>query len=430
MKAATAVLALVLPALVVAAGPSSAQAPGHARPATVSVRAFGARGDGVANDTAAVQAAVDAAPAGAAVYFPVGTYLVDDVQVNRRRDLGFKGDGAASVLKRMPRPGNTRIATFVEVTDIIISDLAFDANGIERFGGVNFYDARRVRIERTHFFDGRPQPPGPADRYAYVFGRGQNPSEDIVIAGNRIDGLQLEVDHARRVRVSDNTVVRTAGTAGIGLFTLSDEAVAEDYTIARNTIVDPAGTGLAVHVDPPVFRRIRVTGNTVIRKSTAGPSITVGTVNNSVPTRGNLFEDLMLDGNVVLLEFQGADPKGEGGVLFFNTSPRANVTFRRAVVKGNRIQAHGGVTRWGIDLRFPEQSTVDGNNVVGVHRGIVVTGALDTVVSGNTVEVIGAAYRFSDSRGGNTVAGNRVVGTPTRRWDLVRLHPSDSVDQR
>jgi hypothetical protein len=43
---------------------------------TVSVKDFGAVGDGVANDTAAIQAAVTAANNSAIVYFPAGTYKV------------------------------------------------------------------------------------------------------------------------------------------------------------------------------------------------------------------------------------------------------------------------------------------------------------------------------------------------------------------
>jgi hypothetical protein len=44
--------------------------------AVVSVRGFGAVGDGVANDAAAIQSAIDTVPLGTEIRFPVGTYLI------------------------------------------------------------------------------------------------------------------------------------------------------------------------------------------------------------------------------------------------------------------------------------------------------------------------------------------------------------------
>lgn len=44
--------------------------------APVNVRSFGAKGDGVADDTAAIQAAIDAGATGGYVRAPAGTYLL------------------------------------------------------------------------------------------------------------------------------------------------------------------------------------------------------------------------------------------------------------------------------------------------------------------------------------------------------------------
>src|SRR3989344_4600844 len=52
--------------------------PHPVRAATFNVKAYGATGDGATNDTAAIQAAIDAASAapGGVVYFPAGTYAI------------------------------------------------------------------------------------------------------------------------------------------------------------------------------------------------------------------------------------------------------------------------------------------------------------------------------------------------------------------
>ena len=66
-----------------------------------SVREFGARGDGVADDTESVQAAVDAAvkAKGGRVHFPSGSYrLTKTITIASSDRLDLTGDGFSSVL--------------------------------------------------------------------------------------------------------------------------------------------------------------------------------------------------------------------------------------------------------------------------------------------------------------------------------------------
>ncbi len=57
----------------------------------INVKDFGAVGNGTTDDTAAIQAAITAAPAGAAIYFPKGSYKAYLVQVTK--DITIFGDG-------------------------------------------------------------------------------------------------------------------------------------------------------------------------------------------------------------------------------------------------------------------------------------------------------------------------------------------------
>jgi hypothetical protein len=74
----------------------------------VSVKDFGAVGDGVANDTAAIQAALDSGAK--AVYVPTGTYIVTNLFI-QSSDFCFFGDGAASWIKQVvgSSPGNRAV---------------------------------------------------------------------------------------------------------------------------------------------------------------------------------------------------------------------------------------------------------------------------------------------------------------------------------
>lgn len=68
----------------------------------VSVKDFGAIGDNMADDTAAIQAAIDSVGGPIGIYFPAGVYRVTEtIDVNKDRITIF-GDGAASQINFVP----------------------------------------------------------------------------------------------------------------------------------------------------------------------------------------------------------------------------------------------------------------------------------------------------------------------------------------
>jgi hypothetical protein len=318
-------------------------------------------------------------------------------------------------------------------SDIIIRNLAFDANGIDSFGGVAFYAVHKVRIEQTLFFDSNPKPLGSNDRYSYVFGYGKIPSKDIQIVNNVIEDLQLEVDHAKNVIIDGNRVSRAVHTSGIGIFTVSDSAIAEDYIITRNTVIDPTGVGFNIGIDPPtnrncIFRRIHIVNNKIIRMKTANYSIRIGTPNNSVATTGNVFEDIVIKDNFMQVD---TTAPVQMQINFANTSGVSGIVFNRLIVTGNEIQSKGPRgTEYAIDLRRIQHSTVASNSVRGVRNGISLSdNLLDNDISDNIVEASGIAYQLAGSLGGNRAQKNRVLGNPQSRWNVSKLETSDFVEE-
>jgi polygalacturonase len=409
-----------------AAGVASAGQKG----AVLNVREYGAKGDGVSDDTATIQAAVNAATSGATILFPRGVYLVSNLAVKNRSGLAFIGEGRSSVIKQ--KTGAERIATFHGSSDIVITKLGFDANGITSYGGVVFYEMTRVRIEENWFWDSAPKPVKGTDRYSIVFGKGSALSQDIRIVNNVIDDLQVEVDHSKQVVIDRNTVNRAVQTAGIGVFTVGNKAVAEDYQITNNVVVDPLGAGISVGTDPPmdshcIFRRITIANNQVIRTKTADYGIRIGTPDNSKRTTGNVFEDIVIKDNRMRIEATAPQPQQ---MIFANSSTTAGIVFERLLVTGNTIENLGSKNRkYAIDLSHIQNSVVAGNIVKTVTNGISLErDLLSNEVRENLVEASDIAYRLEGSLGGNRATNNRIVGQPRQGWKLATLKTSDSIE--
>ncbi len=100
---------------------------------TISVKDFGAVGDGSTNDTAAIQAALNqGAVAGVSVYLPAGTYQVEDT-INIKSNNHFFGAGEASIIRMKSTIG--RETTLVrtgsrdnKIKNVIIEHMTLDFN--------------------------------------------------------------------------------------------------------------------------------------------------------------------------------------------------------------------------------------------------------------------------------------------------------------
>jgi polygalacturonase len=95
----------------------------------ISVKDFGATGDGTTDDTAAIQAAVTAS-AGKALYFPAGTYIVSDI-ITLMSNTVVYGDQGITTLKLKAKTyaaANVSIFVLTGITNVYLYGLIFNGN--------------------------------------------------------------------------------------------------------------------------------------------------------------------------------------------------------------------------------------------------------------------------------------------------------------
>lgn len=88
---------------------------------------YGAIGDGLSNDTAAVQAA---ATAGGMVYFPAGTYLVSAVTMST--SATFTGVGRLSIIKQVAATAAHMLTVSGTSTRVVMQNITIDGNTVSQ----------------------------------------------------------------------------------------------------------------------------------------------------------------------------------------------------------------------------------------------------------------------------------------------------------
>lgn len=226
----------------------------------VNVRApaFGAVGDGVADDTAAIQAAINATAAGGVCYFPRGTYLLTSTEAAilvGRSQVVLAGDGATvSVLRVADDSAAARVLTLSRRSDVHVRDLGFDAGASPTASGIwaSSADAvpRNLRVSRcrfTGFMRG-----GAATTSAAVY---TWTTDGVHVADSEFVGCgrAVTVDQPDgAATIVGNRITAGPGEMATGILVRRASGVSESaVTVARNTVtgarVDPSGQGAEGH---------------------------------------------------------------------------------------------------------------------------------------------------------------------------------------
>jgi hypothetical protein len=228
---------------------------------SVSVKDFGAVGNGLVDDTAALQAAIDSAAANQVqLFWPKGTYLIS-ATLNIPTKSNWQGEGGScSVIKGNGLVRFLTSNTTTAMEDITIDSLGFDING---YNAINFGSAMvlnglshtRIRITNNRVFDSNYPGDLTVKQRQGLF-VGNRPFNVWVLNNDFSNGFRIKVGRGGKNIFIKNNKLQTINDNAItmamdGTVAAPTGDFAENVHIEDNIILDAFGNGVFVGADGP-----------------------------------------------------------------------------------------------------------------------------------------------------------------------------------
>jgi hypothetical protein len=326
----------------------------------VSVKDFGAKGDGVTDDTAAIQAAINA-NSGKSVFFPPGKYTVSGTLGSSALTcpaLGISLLGASQNNAILSTEDSIAFFSAVDVDNVEIAGLQFTNNATSRTAWQRGILLRGVRNASVH--DCTFHKIGDGCINAGM--KGQGGSEKVP------DGTRM----SERVQICNNQILDCRGTVMI----LTKFIGAKELIIAHNVIKDSGSVGISLESETGVpgqemktaaivgnivdgcsytytggisnvswgisiseySEQITVTANTV--SNIIGNTISAGISVDTSPSQSDLVVDQIAVSSNVISGVLADTGRGHGIICFVGDSNAKNIT-----IFGNSIKAcFNGIT--------------------------------------------------------------------------------------
>jgi len=327
-----------------------------------NVKTFGAVGDGIVNDTVAVQAALDAADAsgGGEVYFPAGDYYIIGLTVGSKTTITGAGPGsrlyfpagANAIINK--NAGNT-----LGNSDIVVKDITIDLAGTGK-NGITLAGVSRGRVDNVRIIS-------PSGYGIWLVRAGDSaigegtPTKHVVINNCYVTGVTdvgIEFSGSVGCTAIGNIVT---GTRGIGGFYAWNGAY--DCSFIGNV---SEGEGIN-----PDYKGYAIQG--------------VDSINNPAQFKTQT-QRIEFIGNVARNVRHGLRLKGD-----------IETEVLDILIKGNEFYGQG-VSDTGIDISYAKRVTVQGNQLNNFYYPLY----LNNVAAGNDWD--GAKYIYFD---GNTIYGGK-----------------------
>jgi parallel beta-helix repeat protein len=366
---------------------------------TVNVKDFGAAGDGVADDTAAIQAAIDALPAaGGSVFVPRGTYIISNAVVINKHNVFLFGAGRSSILKK-----STSNVILIHVGSAAGTT---EGNRIERFGCTNMaFDGgdlsdssnnfpvlycqyvNEAMVSDCSFFDcNHALRVGSGNTAWSLTNRRARRSQVINNYFFNCRTFAIELFATETCIVSHNVIVGGASSAAAACVGI--RVVESSRTTILNNSISDNGRGIA-------FSSVNAQAGVVVRGNTVQGTSAESSMSVAGPT-----ENLVIENNV----FSGAGNThpassiGSSGGAILQT----NLTFRNNALTLNTSSTHT------VRFDYPSGLLFEGNSIRNFgttsNALLIQNGDGYCSVAGNYFDIASAtAYALRDIGGAATM---------------------------
>ena len=394
----------------------------------VSVKDFGAVGDGVTDDTVAIQAAISSGAK--SIYFPAGTYIVTELTLASNRRL--YGDGYAnSVLSwaqtNIASPTRNMFVATGDVSNLEFCDLGFRGNLLVQTTA----DGTGQNLMGFKFRNGSVQNATWRNCKIYEFGdQSKSGGVGILVGPNTGSGKAIEnilitgcvfqdianvpgvyvgavntyVSSAESIKIVGNVFRNTTNYADQNcVFILGDASISIiDVAVSNNEFDLQQSIDAAIEIN--YSKNVSVENNQIYISGAANAD---GILLRSKVT------DFVVSGNTI--QNAGTGCLTHAGIILLQHS--TGEVQQRGTVCENIIFGFGNTSGKGILIGSGSRSVVvSGNIIEGVSTGAPTTyglqvyGAQDVIVSGNVIRNCAIGLEFSTGDGGvarATVENNR-----------------------
>lgn len=395
---------------------------------TVSVKDFGAVGNGTTDDTTAIQTAINSGAK--AVYFPAGTYIVTELTLASNRRLYGDGYGN-SVLSwaqtNISTPTRNMFVSSGDVSNLEFCDLGFRGNLLVQTSA----DGTGQNLMGFKFRNGSVQNATWRNCKIYEFGdQSKSGGAGILVGPNTGSGKAIEnilitgcvfqdianvpgvyvgavntyVSSAKSIKIVGNVFRNTTNYADQNcVYVLGDASISVIDVVASNNEFD-IQQSIDAGIEVNYAKNISVESNQVYVS---------GSANCDAILLRSKCTDFVISDNVIQNVGSGCASHAGIALLQFNTSE----VQQRGVVCGNTILGFGSTSGKGIVIGSGSRSVVASENVIeGTSSGALTTyglqvyGAQDTVVSSNVIRNCAIGLEFATGDGGvarATIENNR-----------------------